>query len=555
MRSIHSKFLAVILSCVLAAAILNSVLGIAATTRVLEHSSTEIMNHSCNENAANLNGLFVRIEQAVDSLAIYVTDVLESPELLMDEGYRENFLSTIFQVGISTASATDGCIGVYLRLSPELTDDACGLFWMRENDESPFHQVPCTPISQYSASDTSHVGWWYSVVEKGEPVWMEPYYNDISDVQIISYVVPLYKNGVFVGVVGMDISFDLIEQATGAITAYKTGYAALINSKGKVMYHPGYPFGCDFSTLDPTLSAAAGIIQSGQHSREIIPFKLNGEKKIMAYAPLLNGMSLLSIVPEREIHADRNELVRSNIFVTLIVTAAAFVLASLLVRGLMRSLKRLGEVAQSMLSEDDAVKALDTRPDNDEVGQITASFLDAQKQIHQRMVKLNEAAIQDGLTGVKNKAAFNESCQIINERIPGGDVQFALAVFDVNYLKHANDVFGHRAGDALLKCVSGHISSVFANSSIYRIGGDEFVAILRGEDLPLHQSLYSRFQESVRWLRLEEYPEVRISCAIGLSVFDPMTDKSVSEVFERADQLMYQNKREIKAADQQSSEK
>lgn len=61
-------------------------------------------------------------------------------------------------------------------------------------------------------------------------------------------------------------------------------------------------------------------------------------------------------------------------------------------------------------------------------------------------------------------------------------VEFALLVADVNGLKEANDALGHESGDQLIKNTSRCICKIFEHSPVFRIGGDEFVVILTGED-------------------------------------------------------------------------
>ena len=69
---------------------------------------------------------------------------------------------------------------------------------------------------------------------------MEPYYNKNIDMDMISYVTPLYKDGRFIGVVGMDMDFGLIVNDVSVISPYKTGYTSLVSREGKFYYHPVY---------------------------------------------------------------------------------------------------------------------------------------------------------------------------------------------------------------------------------------------------------------------------------------------------------------------------
>lgn len=92
-------------------------------------------------------------------------------------------------------------------------------------------------------------------------------------------------------------------------------------------------------------------------------------------------------------------------------------------------------------------------------------------------------ATVDSLTGIKNKHAYAQWEEKINARIQSGDQEpFAVVVCDVNNLKAVNDLYGHKEGDAYIKRACARICGVFSHSPVFRIGGDEFVAILSGED-------------------------------------------------------------------------
>ncbi len=92
-------------------------------------------------------------------------------------------------------------------------------------------------------------------------------------------------------------------------------------------------------------------------------------------------------------------------------------------------------------------------------------------------------ATVDSLTGVKNKHAYAEWEAQINRKIESGEQEpFAVVVCDINNLKAVNDLYGHKEGDACIKKACANICGVFSHSPVFRIGGDEFVILLSGDD-------------------------------------------------------------------------
>ena len=156
----------------------------------------------------------------------------------------------------------------------------------------------------------------------------------------------------------------------------------------------------------------------------------------------------------------------------------------------------------------------------------------------------NEMARKDELTGIKNKTSYHEYEEaLIKDMMAGICDPFALVVCDINDLKQVNDAKGHQAGDEYIRSACRMICKVFAHSPVFRVGGDEFVVILHGEDYFERDDLLSELQSKVTEnINDGEGPIV----ASGLAEYNRNTDRKVSDVFDRADVLMYGNKTALK---------
>lgn len=155
----------------------------------------------------------------------------------------------------------------------------------------------------------------------------------------------------------------------------------------------------------------------------------------------------------------------------------------------------------------------------------------------------NEMARRDDLTHTKNKTAYHEMESSLQKSIEEGSEPFGIVVCDINGLKIVNDTEGHRAGDDYIKASCMLICRVFDHSPVFRIGGDEFVTILKGQDFINRESLISQLRKQVEEnIRIGEGPVV----ASGLAEYRPGIDQSVEEVFNRADSLMYEDKVRLK---------
>ena len=149
----------------------------------------------------------------------------------------------------------------------------------------------------------------------------------------------------------------------------------------------------------------------------------------------------------------------------------------------------------------------------------------------------------DSLTGVRNKHAYSENEIAINQKIQAGELEkLAVVVGDINGLKYVNDTQGHAAGDQLIKDACALICEYFTHGAVFRVGGDEFVIVLQEKG-------YDTMSEVIRELNRKVEENIKdnaVVISIGYSVLN-QEDQQLRDVFERADQMMYERKKELKS--------
>lgn len=170
-------------------------------------------------------------------------------------------------------------------------------------------------------------------------------------------------------------------------------------------------------------------------------------------------------------------------------------------------------------------------------------LLEINKKQKEEIGSAKQVAYRDPLTGVKSKNAYVEAVEKLNDSIKKEIItDLGIMVFDLNDLKTVNDTLGHEAGDQYIKDGCMMICNKFAHSPVFRIGGDEFAVILQGSDFDNRESLISEFENEV----VENLKEDKVVVASGLEIYDPNKDKSVDDIFERADKKMYERKKSLK---------
>lgn len=153
--------------------------------------------------------------------------------------------------------------------------------------------------------------------------------------------------------------------------------------------------------------------------------------------------------------------------------------------------------------------------------------------------RLEYLSFHDELTALYNRRYFENELEKFNQ---SRKLPISIIIGDLDNLKYINDNFGHKTGDKYLVKAAKIMKDNFRNEDIIaRIGGDEFAAILPDTNTETAAKISERIRSECR--KCEKYNNFRISIghATKNSKFDDLT-----EVFIKADQEMYQNKKENK---------
>ncbi|MBQ7463594.1 MAG: GGDEF domain-containing protein, partial [Lachnospiraceae bacterium] len=141
-----------------------------------------------------------------------------------------------------------------------------------------------------------------------------------------------------------------------------------------------------------------------------------------------------------------------------------------------------------------------------------------------RVEKADEMSGKDELTNVRNKKSYAFIEAELDSLIASCEKpEFALAVCDIDDLKKINEAKGREAGDESIREACDMICSIFEHSPVFRIGGDEFVAVLRDQDYEKRESLIS----NLLYEREKSRRNAGVTISYGISDYDPEKDLRV----------------------------
>lgn len=544
MKSIKTKIFSVVLSGIIAASVIVGSFGIFWSSNAIRRDSAEILDLMAQVQTGGLNALFSDVEQSSIVLSHYVVENLDDFTVLHDEELFSRYVGKLENIAFYSANCTNSALSVYIRFAPEFTDEVASLLWIRRN--GVFEQETLGEFPVYD-SDFEN-SWYYRARMYGMGVWTKPYYNDDIKEYVVSYAIPVYKNGRFFAVVGMDIDFDSIASVVNSISVYNTGYAFLTDEAFVVTYHRSVPAGTRI--VDETAEFKKLSVDSVDS--DFYEYIFKGKKFRMVYKNLENGMRLVVSVPAREIDSQRNRLILTVLVSVLLISFIVSLFSVWMSNRLTRPLKELSDSASHIIAGDYELEF--KHHSNDEIGDLMNTFVFMAKSLKVQFEYINSLAYLDSMTGAKNKRAFIDERNDLNKKIAaskekGEKLEFGVIVFDVNNLKFLNDNFGHKAGDALIKNACTLITETFAESPVFRIGGDEFVSVLKGKDFENCTELLTKFRSEMDYLKENKSePSEQVSIASGVALYDSEKDEEFQSVFERADEEMYKTKLAMKGS-------
>ena len=493
MRSIRSKVTAIAI-----AAILISMLAIMSAYYMMfrtesDRQAAETMNLLARNTEQTLEKYIESIEQSVEMAANLAIDTLDSVILVENniagphadpaartaeqeataDKYLKAHCEEIQEVFASVASRTHGVVTYYYCLSADVSENAHGFFYSKVG-KTGFEEQPPLVARELDPEDTAHTTWYYTPIRRGRPSWVGPYRaHFLGEMWTYSYLVPVYKAGTLIGVLGMDIPFDTLVEQIQDIHVYKTGFACLIDADNRILYHPELEIGRmpdDFG-----ISGLSEMLRQTDNGDELIHYSADGVERVMTFSTLSNGMKLLIAAPAQEIYASRQQLLR----VILIVTAVAIAISTallLVVMGLItKPLQGLTAAARKLTAGDFGVE-LNYRG-RDEVGQLTEAFIQMRDQQKQYIEDLNHQIYTDKLTGLPNMRHFFHLATEEKQRLLAEGRHPVMLWFDMMGMKHFNRQYGFEEGDRLICDFAEILKRHYGENRLCRYSDDHFSAV------------------------------------------------------------------------------
>ncbi len=507
MHSIRFKITAITIAAILTTVLCVIAASYATLRAKNDQTSVEMMNLIGQSTKKSVENYTESIEQSIEMISNYAADALDrvilaengaigadvtpdsrTPEQTakLDE-YLRSYCAKIQEIFTGVATHTHGINTYYFCVNPDISETVHGFYFARAG-KTGFDEREPFDARTYDPEDMAHSTWYYTPIQRGRPSWIGPYpARSLDDLSICSYIVPLYRSGAFIGVIGMDMPTETLIDLVHSISVYETGFVCLLDEENRVIYHPEWAMESELDSL-PFSSDAFSENDSGG---KLIRYTVGGQERQLSFCTLANGMKLVVIAPTSEINAAWSRVARNSLLATMAIIIVFTIIITLVLRAITRPLALLTDASQRLADADYDVDL--NYKGRDEVGKLTSSFKKMRDQLKRYIEDLNHQILTDKLTELPNIRHFFNLTIAEKGRLLSEGKQPVMLYFDILGMKHYNRQYGFESGDQLIRIFAKVLSSHFGANCVCRFSGDHFAAV--AEEDRLEESLRSFFKE------------------------------------------------------------
>ena len=353
-------------------------LSTALSKSALQVEAKKNIKLDVKETTSEINSTIEKIEQSVNILSnLSERELTDLGSFKTDNNYVNTYTERLEATFLEVANNTEGAMTFYLRFNPKYTEPTSGLFYSKSSEKGQFEKLTPTDFSQYDSSDLEHVGWYYTPINNGGPTWMDPYLNSNINVYMISYVIPIMKDGEAIGVVGMDIDFNVIKDVVKDKAIYESGFGILVNGENNILYHPKFDNNENLSDIyNGELSNIANDVNDKDKQFKILTCKYNNKNHYICYSSLENGMKYLITVEESEVNSVAMsimyKIMNVGVFLMLLFIAVSIITSVRITRPIIYLSKVMKKAEDLDLTSDEKLNEI-TKTKN-EIGDLAKSY-------------------------------------------------------------------------------------------------------------------------------------------------------------------------------------
>lgn len=528
--SLKRKVLAVCLAGMILMALCVGGISLWTISHLTYDYEIQNMNHIVDTKATIINDELLRSENVVDYAANSVSREIKDPAKLRDPEFQQRmaeFVDNDFQ----NAKTDLNIICSYYLYYPSANVSA---LWKASDDrDEHFYDVLERQWDENSRVIPRHVLSFAYLMDEGQASWTQPYYSTYLKRYIISYLSPVYKDGVMVAIIGVDLDFQAFIDRLYAKPSEGEEHGMIILSDAT--YSPKKPLGVPLVDKDIHLKDTADkVAEAGQTDNEMLSYTWAGKPSLAGIRTLRNGMNFIDLRQIPQIYDRTHKAFMQMGFGLVAVCILASLLPLYMISRLSERLQLVIEAAKEVGEGNYDVKLHDTQPDD--IGELSRNFQAMAEKVAAAQGNLTYMSQHDVLTGILNRMGLDKEVADWLKAHPAS--HGALVSLDLDGFKFINDLHGHMAGDEALCTLAKDLIESFGHDQIIgRNGGDEFVVFMKDTEPEQAEKVIKAFSNKVKTFTYDGEIHA-FSVSIGYTLYKG-DGTSLSRLFHQSDTALY----------------
>lgn len=399
-----------------------------------------------------------------------------------------------------------------------------------------------SPVSIGIKGETIAPGLSKDALDAREPSLTSPY-TGLSNRLIMLMSQPIYsKDGTYRGMIGGSIFLqeeNVLNQLLGNDAVEQNGsYYFVVGPKGTLLFHPERNLIGESVYENPVVRK----LTQGKSGMEHVT-NTKGVPMLAAYSHVSEpGWGIVQQTPYSFLQDSLIEQLLKMLKNMLLPSLFLLLLSVFIARKLAAPFTHLGNLVDQLAegkTVSQPLKETLIKPHwNREADLLTKSVAVAFETLERNNQRLTESALTDTLTGLPNRRKLDE---VLTEW-SSEDRIFSLLVLDIDHFKSINDSYGHQKGDETLKELAAVVQEIIRPEDYcFRYGGEEFVLLLPETNRLAAYQTAEQIRRKIEKTSL--IPDKTVTVSIGISEF-PTQTRSMAELFQKADQALYNSKSE-----------
>lgn len=396
MKKISIKIVIAIIICSVLTASIVGVTSIIKTTSIIKIEAKDKLLNLVSSKGNEYYVQTSKAENIVKEISAIVIDSIDVTKA-KDNNYMDSYQRQLGSIVKSLGDCNEGIVGLYVNFDASFTggNKAFDTTYIYDDIEKKGAiSFDVYQLEEYK-EDNEDLSWYYDPIKAEKGVWSDIYTDSVSNLDMISYTMPLYSSNELIGVAGIDISFEQLKKLILSTKVYDTGYAFLLSEDYDFLVDKSKTAEDNFATMqNGKYKFITDSIENNNNA--VIEVNYEGVKTLIAYYRIDNDQIVGVNVPELEVFKSFDTLV--------------YIITSVIIIGLIISLLVALYISRRISKPiEQCSKIMNTFAKGDLTSNISEKYLKMKDEIG--LLARSMKSMQQGITDlVKNVRTESNTC-------------------------------------------------------------------------------------------------------------------------------------------------